>query len=43
VLEKEHAYVIYEIHKCSEKTRKNTDPECETMENINNWLSTISA
>jgi len=26
----EHAYIVYELHKCTDELRKPTDPECET-------------
>jgi len=41
-MEKDHAYVIFEIHKCSNETRKEGDPECAEMSEINEWLTTKS-
>ena len=39
----EHSYLIYEIVKCTKDSRKDGDPPCETMGNINKWLSTKAA
>ena len=40
---KEHSYLIYEFLKCTESQRKDGDPPCESMKNINKWLSTKAA
>jgi len=34
----DHAYIIYEVHKCNEDTRHDDDPECAPMDEINEWL-----
>jgi len=39
-LQKDHSYVIFEINKCSDDTRKEDDPECAEMDEINEWLRT---
>ena len=36
----DHAFIIYEVSKCTEDTRQDDDPECAPMNEINEWLST---
>ena len=34
---KDNAFIYYEVLRCSEETRKVTDPECATEDAINEW------
>ena len=36
----EHAYVVYEVLKCTNETREEEDPECASEEEINAWIDT---
>ena len=40
VNEKEHAYVVFEVLKCSNDTREEDDPLCEEPDKITEWIET---
>ena len=39
---KDHSYLVYEFLKCHEQIRNEGDPECASLQEINEWLRTKS-